>query len=615
MTTQEVFTIADQYDRQLLKLEDKAVDRLNRALESAYNALEKDLIKSYDNISGNASLLQVQRRALILQELGGLLEIVKPDADINYESTFGSMLAESTNSGFEIAGLLTQAMGNEKLQPFKNIAIEAVASSAKNSYERLKRHGDTFADTATNIISMGIAQGWGVRRIIQPIQQQLGITKERALMIVRTESIAAYTDASEQRYRDADIESFLWIAIGDTRTCSYCLARNLQVFKLGDTRPPIHPSDRCTVAPWEDKWKERGLIDLNYLADKRQQALSEAQVSPNYGLAPFEKAAGMKEAPKPIYTPIGIDRVLPSSIVGAPNRVISSPPPTKVRKPKVAPINYEIDTSDHKALINLGGEFYQRNYKDINDIKVKKLQDELVELGAKIQLELDKKGVASDRLTKEFAEKENTLFKAFDRSLTSERKAMGKLREAIIAQNGNSFAASMRAENLEYSPFLLDNDISRYKATFAEFFTLTGGKGSNSLQNVYYSDDRAYATKGGDINVGDGSKASLFHEAGHHVEFESKKLNQAFNAWMQSRAESNKPEMLSKLTGISGFDDSEVAIKDKFIDPYVGKIYSDRSTEVLSMGLEHFTNVTDMIKLRSRDPEHFNLTLGAILAK
>ena len=67
--------------------------------------------------------------------------------------------------------------------------------------------------------------------------------------------------------------------------------------------------------------------------------------------------------------------------------------------------------------------------------------------------------------------------------------------------------------------------------------------------------------------------------------------------WAFSRA-TGEPEKLSKLTGDKNYKDSEVAYPDKFIDPYVGKVYGQVPiTEVLTMGFQHFESATSLNQL------------------
>ncbi|MGL5923834.1 MAG: phage minor head protein [Chroococcidiopsis sp.] len=146
-----------------------------------------------------------------------------------------------------------------------------------------------------------------------------------------------------------------------------------------------------------------------------------------------------------------------------------------------------------------------------------------------------------------------------------------------------------------------------------EFQQLTNGKSSNSLkavENSRFANGRAYANRSGDLSIGSNpDKRVIFHELGHHVEYESDTTLQAAKSWIKSRS-TGEAQSLKALAG-EKYEDDEIAYPDKFIHPYVGKIYPD-ATEVVSMGIEYFTTGKKMLELYQADPEHFAFTVGVI---
>lgn len=157
-------------------------------------------------------------------------------------------------------------------------------------------------------------------------------------------------------------------------------------------------------------------------------------------------------------------------------------------------------------------------------------------------------------------------------------------------------------------------DDPKFSDNMTEFLKLTNGRSRNSLQNVDFGeDDRAFASKEERlVAVSPGSKSDLFHEAGHHIEFEDDRIASASRAWLESRSTSKTPQRLGDLTGDPLFRDDEVALPDRFINPYVGKVYPTRYTEAVSVGLEHFASAGRMAELAAKDPEHFALVLGMV---
>jgi hypothetical protein len=152
----------------------------------------------------------------------------------------------------------------------------------------------------------------------------------------------------------------------------------------------------------------------------------------------------------------------------------------------------------------------------------------------------------------------------------------------------------------------VDRSRNKIRESAVEFFQLTNGGGANHLREFVYSGRRPTATfELGRINVGDASKSSIFHEMAHFAELEygSKESND----WLKSRATGE----LQTGREIYGWDhpDEEKFYPDHFVDKYVGKIYEDSFTEVLSVGFEHFDSPENMLHLWNADKEHFKLTI------
>jgi hypothetical protein len=176
--------------------------------------------------------------------------------------------------------------------------------------------------------------------------------------------------------------------------------------------------------------------------------------------------------------------------------------------------------------------------------------------------------------------------------------------------------ATKLADDIKYTN-LNKRELDETRNAAIEFFRIHNG-GLRYLKEFKSASDRAYAnTIGGYIDVGDWVVTStVFHEMGHFAENQSgwlfidKTSNyRAKNSdFIKSRA-TGEPGLLSVLADNSGYDDDEVAYPDKFIHPYVGKIYEDGETEVLSMGFEYFTSSDRMLELWNKDSEHFKLMI------
>lgn len=118
------------------------------------------------------------------------------------------------------------------------------------------------------------------------------------------------------------------------------------------------------------------------------------------------------------------------------------------------------------------------------------------------------------------------------------------------------------------------------------------------------------------INVGgktgEALAATMLHEVGHFIEYDREGATQASRELIERRA-TGPMTYLSEIS--SNYRDDEVYLPDKFVDPYVGKIYGHHTagSEVIAMGLQHLVTAERMAQFMLEDPEHFNYALSFIV--
>ena len=105
-----------------------------------------------------------------------------------------------------------------------------------------------------------------------------------------------------------------------------------------------------------------------------------------------------------------------------------------------------------------------------------------------------------------------------------------------------------------------------------------------------------------------------FHEFGHHIEskLEIKKIS---SKWRDDRSiKAHGKIVIKDLKDLyPGIDyKNERAVVNRFFKPYVGKIYSDGETEIISTGLENFVNSKTIQEFYEKDRSHFSLIVGVI---
>lgn len=159
-----------------------------------------------------------------------------------------------------------------------------------------------------------------------------------------------------------------------------------------------------------------------------------------------------------------------------------------------------------------------------------------------------------------------------------------------------------------------ESDLKRW---VNEFHHQTGLPAPSQLKMSYSEERPNYYFPTDTVNIGEKfSKRMVLHEVAHRAEYKCPEISLANKDWVRARCQkggfSSQPTKLKELVPNDIYKDGEVALEDTFVDPYVGKVYTDSASEVLSMGLERFSSKQELVKLYTQDPEHFFLTMGAI---
>lgn len=305
----EILELIDRYDRASNDLESEAIARLQGAMDRAFRALAAELRTAYPELQSVGSLVAAQRKTLILERLGPLLDLLDLENSGEYEQLFQELLQTANAQGGSLADEMMRLYDSgaaAELEPFTGIPIEAVANQASEGVRRLRRHNEDFRDRASVIIGQGLIQGWGSRRVERALRSELGLAKGKAETIARTEVMSSLGQSSMGRYQQADIDLVVWNISPSEGLCGRCAARNQRVYRINDIYYPLHPRDRCFLSPYREEWREAGLFDAEFAAQYRKEGFEQLKrngIKPDYSLSSFEKNAGLTEAPKPAWSP------------------------------------------------------------------------------------------------------------------------------------------------------------------------------------------------------------------------------------------------------------------------------------------------------------------------
>jgi len=120
----------------------------------------------------------------------------------------------------------------------------------------------------------------------------------------------------------------------------------------------------------------------------------------------------------------------------------------------------------------------------------------------------------------------------------------------------------------------------------------------------------------------DTSNSVIVHELGHWMEHAIPETTEMIGKFLKRRARGEHLNTLNTLNATTVYDNRELAVKDKFIDAYIGKYYGHRelgpyyptfkpkwdaiyASEVLSMGVQYMND--DPLMFAQQDPDMFDL--------
>lgn len=233
--------VIEEYNKLLRRTEDDIIRLLNGVLDRSFNRLVRRT--RIHMRAGYAD--QALRNQALLQEFRQLIPVFRPDRLDRYDRLLRTLLKRNSRQGVKVAEVLTRQMAPEKARVDVSIPLEATYQAASQAKGYLRKHGQKFAETSAEIVAQGIVEGRPTDEIVGDMRSRLGVVKSRAEVIVRTESLRAYNEATNTYYSAQGIEQVLYYATADDRSCPVCAPRAGNVYKRGSIKVPVHP--RCVL--------------------------------------------------------------------------------------------------------------------------------------------------------------------------------------------------------------------------------------------------------------------------------------------------------------------------------------------------------------------------------
>lgn len=275
-----------------------------------------------------------------------------------------------------------------------------------------------------------------------------------------------------------------------------------------------------------------------------------------------------------------------------------------------------------------------------NTARLRRIEDDLIRASAQAQAVVDTENATMLALREEYSAalkgfSGTVETRSWDEVNAIQKKIEEQARVVLAAQKAKSEAmlATMRAPEPSRVAMKIKNPTSRQTSAIGkETWNRMLATGKNAIEQLFdrsvlgenfsitanYKKGRAFH-RAGQIYI-DNSRGSsvVAHEIVHHIEQSRPGLLKKAVDYRASRTAGEVPVRLSKIKPGWGYKADEVTLRDKFSEPYAGKLYReqryvygqgmvtsdvDRATEIMTMGVQWM--VEDPLEFYRRDKDYF----------
>lgn len=218
-------------------------------LQPLVDALLAEIAAQEDDVSPTTLRELATYRALLEQIAIEMNSFGKTTATL-----LSAQVPQAARDGAQAARDAVQSVGVEaRWTPLQAPALREIVGSISGGPlgDLLETFGTASRDAAERILLDGITRGKNARTVGDALQAAVGVTRNRAQVIARTEILRAGKQANLASYaaNPVAVSGWTWHANKGPRTCSACLIMDGRQFPLEVTFFPGHPQCRCVARP------------------------------------------------------------------------------------------------------------------------------------------------------------------------------------------------------------------------------------------------------------------------------------------------------------------------------------------------------------------------------
>lgn len=267
----DIYDLASQFQRNLGKADQPALDAMSRAWGNVGYQAERDsadlAVKIDEYKTANPG--QPVPRAWLNQQdayrntLENARRGVALNTGANVDAVEYAQRRAMYLAGADADQLLSTATGRSSFVGVRPDVVEAAVGFLQDGSpvsDLMRILGAGYVDDLDQTMVRAVANGWGPDRLAREIRRATGTAAARAHTVARTESMRLYRHVSHQRYlENSDVlQGWVWHSRRDLRCCSTCWAMGGTIHRLGEQLDG-HPNCRCIMVPVTNLWNLDGV--------------------------------------------------------------------------------------------------------------------------------------------------------------------------------------------------------------------------------------------------------------------------------------------------------------------------------------------------------------------
>ena len=268
-------------------------------------------------------------------------QFLPPEEIAAWQRRFTTDLVEALSVGGEAAAALQTIVTGAAAQ-YAGANPLAVRAATQAATAFMEGEAARFRDRIAQIVSEGVARGWGSKKLEPLIVSALeGTTgpqdktarmglRRRAEKIARSELANAYAKGAIDHNLNEGFAYIRWIAATDEGTCLCCLSRHGRIYPADLVTFPAHAECRCTMVPLpaSEVQEEDPVIRDTLLSGEFWRAAQDR------GIKALAKREGISEKKARSLLQLAISSPTPSELHLFPDREISLLPSVPLDAPK-----------------------------------------------------------------------------------------------------------------------------------------------------------------------------------------------------------------------------------------------------------------------------------------